>query len=57
VRDLLEKMPGVASAQVSYDKENAVVRYDSKAVKPPAIAKVLEENGYKSWETKGESKR
>jgi copper chaperone CopZ len=57
VRELIEKVPGVASAEVSYDDEKAVVRYDSAKVQPPAIAKMLDGHGYRAWETKGERKQ
>ena len=54
MRELLEAMPGVASAEVSYEKENAVVKFDSAAIKSRAIVNMLEANGYKSWETSTE---
>lgn len=43
----LEKIPGVRTAQVSFEMKQANVEYDPKAVEPSRFVKAVEEAGYK----------
>jgi copper chaperone CopZ len=46
VRSALEKAPGVKSADVSYEKAQAVIVYDRGVTNPDAIRRVIEATGY-----------
>ena len=43
----LAEIPGVRVAQVSFEKKQASVEYDPKAVQPSRLVKAVEEAGYK----------
>jgi copper chaperone CopZ len=43
----LAKIPGVRAAEVSFEKKQANVEYDPKAVQPSLFVKAVEEAGYK----------
>lgn len=43
----LAQIPGVRVAQVSFEKKQANVEYDPKAVQPSRLVKAVEEAGYK----------
>ena len=48
-RIVLEKVPGVLDAEVSYDESAAVVLYDASEVSPPEfIARLEEMTGYEA---------
>lgn len=55
IRKALASVPGVLSAEVSWEREQAVVRYDPERTDVPALQKSVEEAGYaaaSSGETK-----
>lgn len=52
VRLALEKTPGVLSAEVSYERSEAVVQYDAAATTPGKLLDAINETGYQA-----ESKR
>lgn len=52
IKSELAKSAGVKSADVSYEKGQAVVRYDSAATSADAIRGVIESLGYKADESK-----
>ncbi|MBI4996834.1 MAG: mercury resistance system periplasmic binding protein MerP [Rhodocyclales bacterium] len=48
VKKSLEKVPGVSTAQVDFDKKTATVIYDSDKVQPQALTKATTNAGYPS---------
>jgi mercuric ion transport protein len=48
IRIALERTPGVRSAEVSYDRREAVVEYDPGAVTPEKLRDAINETGYKA---------
>jgi len=47
IRLALQKAPGVKRVVVSFEKQNAVVDFDPKAITPEKIRDVINETGYK----------
>jgi mercuric ion transport protein len=56
IQSTLAKTRGVKSADVSYEKGQAVVRYDPKATSVEAIRSAIEAMGYRADETRDGSK-
>ena len=50
IQNALTKVPGVKSADVSYEKGQAVVSYDPGATNPDAIRAAIDATGYKAGE-------
>ena len=48
VRKALEKVPGVASATVDFDKKTASVTFDPDKASPATLAKATSDAGYPS---------
>lgn len=48
VKKSLEKVPGVSAIKVDFNKETAVVTYDTDKVKPEALTKATMNAGYPS---------
>ncbi|MDC7709045.1 mercury resistance system periplasmic binding protein MerP [Vogesella sp. LYT16W] len=48
VKKSLEKVPGVSAVKVDFNKETAVVTYDTDKVKPEALTKATMNAGYPS---------
>ncbi len=46
VRKALERVPGVARAEVDFKTKRAVVRYDPEKTDPKALIRAIEEAGY-----------
>lgn len=46
VEKALEKVPGVATAKIDYDKKTATVTFDSAKVTPAALVKATTDAGF-----------
>jgi mercuric ion transport protein len=55
VRNALIRVPGVKSADVAYEKGEAVVVYDPAAINLEAIRAAIDATGYKAGEVKSET--
>jgi mercuric ion binding protein len=48
IRKALEKVPGVVSARVDYDRKTATVEYDAEKANPSALVKATTNAGFPS---------
>ena len=46
VKKALEKVPGVANAQIDYDKKTATVKYDPEKASPAVLVKATTDAGF-----------
>ncbi len=46
VKKALEKVPGVASAQVDFERKTATVQFDSEKVTPATLTKATTDAGF-----------
>lgn len=46
IKKALEKVPGVANAQIDYDKKTATVKYDPEKASPAVLVKATTDAGF-----------
>ncbi len=57
VKKSLEKVPGVATAQINYDKKTATVQFDPQKTSPAELVKATTDAGFPSTPHAGSGKQ